>query len=243
MYRVKKIKRRIFRKFRHRDETRLKKALRNYLNYEASVEAVTEEDLFRILLPIRWSLYGLTYNHLVLDRKWKWKDFFLEYPDITDITANGDGSSGVVIVGEFIWWAEGKDWVGKWWPADRAPYKQIRVCIEDQSHLEIVQAPELEDGGFLVEPFEAIIWPAWNKKRGLKYRIEFGKGATYRHITNCKNGALPVEQANTYRSSLSRTPATRPRNWNECWEAELKNSREKIYGDLYRQILCARYQL
>jgi hypothetical protein len=229
MYRVKKIKRRIFRKYRHRDETRLKKALRSYLDYEASVEAVTEEDLFRKLLPIRWSLYGLTYNHLVLDRKWKWKDFFLEYPDLTDISANDKAAARIAITGEFIWWAEGKDGIGKWWPADRAPYKQIRVRVQDESHLEIVQAHELEKGGFLVEPFEAVIWPAWNKKRGLKYRIKFGKGSTCRHITNCKDGALPVERANTYRSSLSSPPAARPANWNECWEAELKNSKVKIH--------------
>src|SRR5215813_15033080 len=125
MFRVKKIKRRIFRKYRYRDETLLKKALRSYLDYEAYVEAVNKEDLFRILLPIRWSLYGLTYNHLVLDRKWKWKDFFLEYPDIIDITANDKDASRVVITGEFIWWVAGKDGIGKWWPADRAPHKQI----------------------------------------------------------------------------------------------------------------------
>src|SRR5262245_31198954 len=199
MYRVKKIKRRIFRKYRHRDETRLKKALRSYLDYEASVEAVIEEELFRKLLPIRWSLYGLTYNYLVLDRKWKWKDFFLEYPDITDITANADGASRVVVTGEFIWWAEGKDRIGKWWPADRTPHKQIRVRGQDESHLEVVPAPELEKGGFLVEPFEAVIWPAWTRKRGLKYRIEFGKGTTFRHITNCKDGVLPVERVDTYK--------------------------------------------
>jgi len=229
MYRVKKIKRRIFRKYRHRDETRLKKALRNYLDYEASIETVNEEDLFRILLPIRWSLYGLTYNHLVLDRKWKWKDFFLEYPDLTDINANDQAASRIAITGEFIWWAEGKDGIGKWWPADREPSKQIRVRVQDESHLEVVQAPELEKGGFLVEPFEAVIWPAWNKKRGLKYRIKFGKGSTYRHITNCNDGALPVERANIYRSGLSSPPAARPPNWNECWEAELKNSKVKIH--------------
>ena len=230
MFRVKKIKRRIFRKYRYRDETLLKKALRSYLDYEAYVEAVNKEDLFRILLPIRWSLYGLTYNHLVLDRKWKWKDFFLEYPDITDINANGDGASEVVIVGEFIWWAEGKDGVGKWWPADRAPYKQIRVRIQDQSHLEIIQDPELETGGFLVEPFEAVVWPAWNRKRGLKYRIEFGKGATFRHITNCKDGALPVRQVDAYKSVLSRTHPTRPPNWNECWDAVIKDRKVLIHG-------------
>jgi hypothetical protein len=232
MYRVKKIKRRIFRKYKHRDETRLKKALRNYLDYEASVEAVKEEDLFRILLPIRWSLYGLTYNHLVLDRKWKWKDFFLEYPDITDITANDKDASRVVITGEFIWWAAGKDGIRKWWPADREPSKQIRVRVQDESHLEVVQAPELEKGGFLVEPFKAIVRPAWNRKCGLKYRIEFGKGTTFRHITNCKDGVLPVERVDTYKTVLPRTPPTRPPNWNECWEAEINNRKVLIHGEL-----------
>jgi len=232
MYRVKKIKRRIFRKYRHRDETRLKKALRRYLDYEASVEAVNEEDLFRALLPIRWSLYGLTYNHLVLDRKWKWKDFFLEYADITDINANDKDASRVVITGEFIWWAAGKDGIGKWWPADRGPSKQIRVRVQDESHLEVVQAPELETGGFLVEPFEAVVWPAWNRKRGLKYRIEFGKGATFRYITNCKDSALPVERVDIYKTVLPRTPPVRPLNWNECWEAEINNRKALIHGEL-----------
>jgi hypothetical protein len=232
MYRVKKTKRRTFRKRRHRDETRLKKALHDYRDYEASVETVTEEDLFRILLPIRWSLYGLTYNHLVLDKKWKWKDFFLEYPDITDITANDELASRMVITGEFIWWAEGKDGIGKWWPADRDPYKQIRVREKDESHLEVVQAPDLEKGGFLVEPFEAIVQPAWNKKRGLKYRIEFGKGTTFRHITNCKDSALPVGRVNKHKTVLSRTPHTRPANWNECWEAEINNRKVLIHGKL-----------
>jgi hypothetical protein len=230
MYRVKKIKRRVFRKYRRRDEMRLKIALRNYLDYEASVEAVNKEDLFRILLPIRWSLYGLTYNHLILDRKWKWKDFFLEYPDITDITANDGNSSRVVITGEFIWWAEGKDGVGKWWPADRVPYKQIRVRTQDDSHLEIIQEPELEKGGFLVEPFEAVVWPDWNKKHELKYRIEFGKGATFRHITNCKDGALPVGRFDAYKSVLSRTPPKRPLNWNECWDAVINDRKVLIHG-------------
>jgi hypothetical protein len=234
MYRIKKIKRRIFRKLRRRDETRLKKALRNYLDYEATVEAVNGEDLFRTLLPIRWSLYGLTYNHLVLDRKWKWKDFFLEYPDIMDITANGVGSSRVVITGEFIWWAAGEDGVGKWWPADRAPYKQIRVREHDESHLEVVQALEREKGGFLVEPFEAIVWPAWNKKFGLKYRIEFGKGTTFRHITNCKDGALPIGQLDKHKTVLSGTLPTRPTNWKECWDAEINARKVLIHGELWR---------
>lgn len=226
------MKRRTFRKLRHREETRLKKALRNYRNYEASVETVTEEGLFRILLPIRWSLYGLTYNHLVLDKKWKWNDFFLEYPDITDITVNDDGASRVVVIGEFIWWAQGKDGIGKWWPADRAPYKQIRVREQDESHLEVVQVPELEKGGFLVEPFEAIVQPAWNKKRGLKYRIEFGKGTTFRCITNCRGGALPVGRVNKHKTVLSGTSRTRPSNWSECWEAEIKSRKALIHGEL-----------
>src|SRR5262245_55311899 len=118
MYRVKKIKRRIFRKYRRRDEIRLKEAIGNFLEFVASIEAVNEKDMFSIVLPIRWSLYGLTYNHLILDRKWKWKDFFLEYPDITGITVTDDDAYRVVITGEFIWWAEGKDRIGKWWPAD-----------------------------------------------------------------------------------------------------------------------------
>src|SRR5262245_30989706 len=224
-----KIKRRIFRKYRHRDETRLKKSLRKFLDYEASVEVVNEEDLFKILLPIRWSLYGLTYNHLILDRTWKWKDFFLEYPDITGITSNNAGATRVVVTGAFIWWAEGKDGVGKWWPADRAPYKQVRVEVQDESHLEIVQSPDLEKGGFLVEQFESVIWPAWNRKRGLKNRIEFGIGMTSRQITNCKDGAWPVERADVYKSDSSGTPPSRHPSWSESWEAELKNSRQKIY--------------
>jgi len=232
MYRVKKIKRRIFRKLRRRDETRIKKALHNYLDYEASVETVNGEDLFRILLPIRWSLYGLTYNHLVLDGKWKWKDFFLEYPDIIDITANDGEASKIVITGEFIWWASGKDGVGKWWPADRAPHKQIRVREQDESHLEVVQAPELEKGGFLVEPFEAVILPAWTRKRGLKYRIKFGKETTFRHITNCKNGVLPIKRVDKHKTALSRPRPTRPHNWNERWEAEINDRKVLIHGEL-----------
>ncbi|HEY7181557.1 MAG TPA: hypothetical protein VIC84_09065 [Blastocatellia bacterium] len=184
--------------------------------------------MFRVLLPIRWSLYGLTYNHLVLDRKWKWKDFFLEYPDITDITAIDGEASRVVITGEFIWWAEGKDRVGKWWPADRSPHKQIRVREGNESHLEVVQAPELEEGGFLVEPFEAVIWPAWNRKRGLKYRIEFGKGTIFRRITNCKDRAWPVRRDDTH----PRTPPARPPDWNECWEAEINKRKVLIHGKL-----------
>jgi hypothetical protein len=232
MYRVKKIKRRSFRKLRRRSETRLKKALRNYHDYESTVETVTEEDLFRKLLPIRWSLYGLTYNHLVLDRKWKWKDFFLEYPDITDITVNDDGASRVVITGEFIWWATGKDWIGKWWPEDRLPYKQIRVTEQDESHLEVVLAPELQKRGFLVEPFEAIVQPTWNKKRGLKYLIEFGKGTTFRRITNCSDGVLPVRRVNNHKTTLSGISRARPSNWNECWEAEIKSRKALIHGEL-----------
>jgi hypothetical protein len=235
MHRVTKIKRRIFRKYRHRDETLLKKALRTYLDYEAAVETVNGEDLFRTLLPIRWSLYGLTYNYLVLDRKWKWKDFFLEYPDITDITATDDGASRVVITGEFIWWAAGKDGVGKWWPVDRPPHKQIRVTERDESRLEVVQAAELEKGGFLVEPFKAIVEPAWNKKHGLKYRIEFGKGTTFRHIANCKDGVFafrrPSGRVDKHKTVLSSPPPARPPNWNECWEAEIKERKALIHGE------------
>jgi hypothetical protein len=112
------------------------------------------------------------------------------------------------------------------------PFKQIRVRTQDDSHLEVVQEPELEKGGFLVEPYEAVVWPAWNKKCGLKYRIEFGKGATFRRITNCKNGALPVEGPGANTSGLSRIPPKRPSNWNECWDAVINDSKVLIHGKL-----------
>ena len=121
-----------------------------------------------MMLPIRWALFGLTYGHLKLTRDWGKRSWFLELPDIDTITKIGRPESGFQLSGEIIWWAEGKDAEGEWWPQDRIP--------------DVTKW----GGKYVAEPFEARVFPLWHKKRGLSYEIEFGQGSTYQLFTNRK---------------------------------------------------------
>jgi len=77
----------------------------------------------------------------------------------------------VVLKVDMVWWAEGKDAIGEWWPADHeprwvGPYKgKFRG---DPS------------GGYWVwGPVIARLRMPKLAKRKADYEIEFGKGSTY----------------------------------------------------------------
>lgn len=159
-------RKRDIRKRRSSNEPRLKEALRAYLKFTASNTTPTVDETFKVVRPIRWALFGLTYDHLKLTRDWSRRNWFLELPDITAIKFSKESNTICEIDGEIIWWAEGKDAEGEWWPQGRTPNENRW------------------GGKYMVEPFRAKVFPMWNKKHGLKYEIKFGGGSSYKFFTN-----------------------------------------------------------
>ncbi|MDQ3819669.1 MAG: hypothetical protein M3362_18610, partial [Acidobacteriota bacterium] len=79
-----------------------------------------DERNFHLLLKLRWLIYEFIYVRLKLNPKWMKKKWFLELPDVDFVRIE---NGGVELSGDIVWWAEGKDAVGEWWPADHAPHR------------------------------------------------------------------------------------------------------------------------
>jgi hypothetical protein len=158
------------------------KQLRGYLNSfltsfdleKPSDEASFDETSnFRLLLKLRWCVYDFIYLRLKLNPKWQKKQWFLELFDVDEINI---GEDDVVLRGDIVWWAEGKDAVGEWWPADHEPHwvKPYKVKIRG----------ELSGGYWILEPVIARLRIPKVTKRNAEYEIEFGKGSTYMKISS-----------------------------------------------------------
>lgn len=152
------------------------KALGKYLslfldgfNPEQSLEAGS--DNFRLLLSLRWLVYDYIYFRLKLDPRWAKKLWFLDLFDVDRIKiANED----VELTGDIVWWAEGKDALGEWWPADHEPYRTAPYKKKMRG--------DLSGGYWVLEPVIAKLRQPTSPKRNARYEIEFGRGSTYMKI-------------------------------------------------------------
>ena len=126
---------------------------------------------FRPLLSLRWLIHDFINARLRLNRGWAAKRYFLELFDVDGLEVR----DGVVeLTGDIVWWAEGKDAAGEWWPPDHVPRPTGAYKVKIRGDL---------GGGFwVVEPVIAKLWEARKPGRNAGYEIEFGAGSTYMRI-------------------------------------------------------------
>lgn len=136
-----------------------------------------KEKHFRLLLRLRHLTFSFLWIRLKLHPAWRKKQFFLELPDFENIEINRDG---VTLAGDIIWWAEGKDAIGQWWPSDHEPqaigfYKiKLRGDVREDS------------GKWVIEPIRVKLKLATIPKRVATYDLEFGYGSTYLRTANVR---------------------------------------------------------
>ena len=133
-----------------------------------SEKPLDDDGNFGLLLKLRWLIYDFIYVRLKLHPGWVKKRWFLELLDVDSVKI---GNGGVEIAGDIVWWAEGKDAVGEWWPADHEPHRIGVYKVKIRGGL---------DGGrWVVEPVMAKLRKPKIPKRNAGYEIDFGKDSTY----------------------------------------------------------------
>jgi hypothetical protein len=128
---------------------------------------------FRLLLKLRWLIYDFINLRLKVSPKWKWKEYFLELMDVEEINIENDEVS---LLGDVVWWAEGKDAVGKWWNDDREPHKTGVYKVKVRG--------DMNGGYWLLEPVTVKLRKSKTAKQNASYEIDFGKASTYLKIRN-----------------------------------------------------------
>lgn len=123
---------------------------------------------YRLLLDLRWLVSDFIYLRLKLHPLWMRKRWFLDLFDVDDVSIR-DGV--VVLVGDAVWWAQGKDADGEWWPADHEPRKSAPYKIKIRG--------DMSGGVWVLEPVRAELKVPVNAKRVAGYRVEFGRGVTH----------------------------------------------------------------
>ncbi|MET0650643.1 MAG: hypothetical protein ABW208_28880 [Pyrinomonadaceae bacterium] len=168
--------RRDLKKYLRRREAELDESLRHFLaGYDPS-QSLDRDDAdpgenFRLLLRLRWLIYSFIYVRLRLAPWWGNRRRFLENFDVDEARIEG---GSVELVGDMVWWAEGRDAVGEWWPADHEPHPTGVYKVKLRGDL---------DGGYWVlEPVRVKLSAAEVPGRGAQYEIEFGSGSTYLKI-------------------------------------------------------------
>jgi hypothetical protein len=130
-----------------------------------------KERNFRLLLRLRHLTFSFLWIRLKLHPAWRNKQWFLELPDFEDIEINQDR---VLLTGDIIWWAEGKDAIGQWWPADHDPQRMGFYKMKLRG----------DAGKWVIEPMRVMLKLAATPKRVATYDLEFGYGSTYLRTTN-----------------------------------------------------------
>jgi hypothetical protein len=129
---------------------------------------------FRLLLRLRWLIFTFIHVRLELTHWWGNRKRFLEHFDVDEVRV-GDGY--VELVGDMVWWAQGREAEGEWWPADHEPHGTGFYKVKLRGDL---------DGGFgafwVVEPVRVRMRVAEVPWRNAAYEIEFGRGSTYLKI-------------------------------------------------------------
>lgn len=162
---------RYLRKYLRRREKALGKYLSLFLDSFDAGKPLDDESNFRLLLKLRWLIYDFIYVRLKLNPQWMRKKWFLELFDVDSVKIR-DGS--VEFSGDIVWWSEGEDAVGKWWPPDHEPHRTGVYKVKIRGDL---------DGGYwMVEPVDAKLRKSNIPKRNAEYEIYFGTGSTYMKI-------------------------------------------------------------
>jgi hypothetical protein len=173
-------------KYLRRKEHQLNSALQKFIDdFDRTIEVQTleptsspaSERQFRLLLKLRWLSYEFLWVRLKLHPMWRHKRWFLELFDVEEITIN---QTSVMLTGEIIWWAKGKDAVGEWWPSDHDPHRMGFHRIKLRGD------PIDGDGKWVIEPMRVTLKLATTPKRVATYDLEFGYGSTYLRTTNVK---------------------------------------------------------
>lgn len=107
-------------KYLRQREKELNKHLSRFLNDFDLTRSFDDEENFKPLLKIRWQIYELIYIRLKLHPRWIGKQWFLDLLDVDNLKIE---NNSVWFTGDIVWWAEGKDAVGEWYPADHEPQK------------------------------------------------------------------------------------------------------------------------
>ena len=162
---------RYLKKYLRRREKALEKYLSLFLDGFDAGKPLDDESNFRLLLKLRWLIYDFIYVRLKLNPKWMRKKWFLELFDVDSVKIQ---NGGVKFSGDIVWWAEGKDAVGEWWPSDHEPHRTGVYKVKIRGDL---------DGGYwVVEPVTATLRKPKIPKHNTGYEIDFGKGSTYMKI-------------------------------------------------------------
>ncbi len=148
--------------------------MRLFLDNFNPAESLKEKGNFRCLLNLEWLVYDFIHVRLRLHPKWRGKKYFLDLFDIDKVLIK-DGA--VYLTGDIVWWAEGDDAAGEWWPADHEPH-WVGVY-------KVKMRGDLSGGYWVIEPVFARLRQAKTPKRNAEYEIEFGTGSTYMKIKSC----------------------------------------------------------
>lgn len=158
-------------KYLRRKERELGEHLSLFLEGFDAGKPPGEEPNRRALLKLRWLVYAFIYVRLKLNPAWARKKWFLELFDVDSASVNG---RRVELSGDMVWWAEGKDAEGEWWPADHEPRWTGVYKVKIRGDL---------DGGYwVIEPVSARLTEPATPNRDAAYEIEFGTGSTYMKI-------------------------------------------------------------
>ena len=123
---------------------------------------------FRLLLRLRWLIHTFIYVRLELAPWWGNRRRFLEHFDVDEVRVREDG---VELLGDMVWWAQGREATGEWWPADHEPHRAgfYKVLLRG-----------VPGGGcWVMEPVRVSMRLADAPWRNASYEFEFGRGSTY----------------------------------------------------------------
>ena len=163
--------RRYLKKSLRRREGHLGKYLSLFLEGFDAGKPLDEENNRRLLLKLRWLVNDFIYLHLKLHPGWTGKSRFLDLFDVESVRVK---NGGVELSGDIVWWAEGKDAEGEWWPADHEPRRTGVYKVKIRG--------DMGGGYWVVEPVSAKLSESKVPKRDAVYEIDFGKGSTYMKI-------------------------------------------------------------
>ena len=173
-------------KYLRSKETQLNGALHSFIENFAPAIDVSQlepssspesERQFHLLLRLQWLCFHFLWVRLKLHPLWRGKRWFLELFDVEQVSIT---SNAVTLTGEIIWWAEGEDAVGEWWPPDHDPHSMGFHRIKLRGD------PAEGDGKWVIEPMRVTLKLATTPKRNATYDLEFGYGSTYLRTTNVR---------------------------------------------------------
>lgn len=166
--------RRYLKKYLRRREAQLDARLRALVEgFDPALPPDEEGKNFELLLRLRWLVYDFVHVRLRLTRWWGSRRRFLELPDFDDVKVAG---GAVELKGDIVWWADGAEAVGRWWPPDHEPHPTGVYKMKLRG--------DMRGGHWVLEPFNARLSLSETPGRVAAYEIEFGKGNTFLKVRN-----------------------------------------------------------